>query len=83
MNHTQGRWTVQGQFVGTEDCHVAQVKGEGRGITAEQAAANARLIAAAPDLLEALIDAASTQPADSTIKWVLWSRAAIAKATGG
>ena len=43
--------------------------------------ANAVLIAAAPDLLEALEDAVSTQPADSPIKWVLNARAAIAKAT--
>jgi hypothetical protein len=43
--------------------------------------ANAVLIASAPDLLEALKDAVSTQPADSPIKWVLRARAAIAKAT--
>ncbi len=43
---------------------------------------NARLIAAAPDLLEALSDAVSTQPSDSPIKWVIRARAAIANATG-
>jgi hypothetical protein len=48
----------------------------------EYRVANARLIAAAPELLEALIDAVSTMPADSPVKWVLWSRVAIAKATG-
>lgn len=46
------------------------------------AEAHARLVAAAPDLLDALQTAVSTQPADSPIKWVLWARAAIAKATG-
>jgi hypothetical protein len=42
----------------------------------------ANLLAAALDLLEALEDAVSTQPADSPIKWVLRARTAIAKAKG-
>lgn len=43
---------------------------------------DALLIQAAPDLLDAMRDAVSTQPADSPTKWVLRARAAIAKATG-
>jgi hypothetical protein len=35
-----------------------------------------------PVLLEALQDAVSTMPADSLVKWVVWARAAIAKAEG-
>jgi len=41
-----------------------------------------RMHAVNAELLEALKDAVSTQPADSPIKWVLFARAAIAKATG-
>ncbi len=75
--HTPGPWVV-----GEADWSDAgNARYELRGIKTVSAL-DARLIAAAPDLLEALIDAVSTQPADSPIKWVLWARAAIAKATG-
>lgn len=52
--HTQGPWTVNGRYVSTSDATVAHVSGEGRSITPEQAIANGRLIAAAPELLAAL-----------------------------
>lgn len=65
--HTPGRWWVSGEdndevhcsiFVQDMDCnmHIALVKPPcvGDTIPAEQLKANARLIAAAPDLLEAL-----------------------------
>jgi hypothetical protein len=52
---------------------------EGRQI----ALANARLIAAAPDLLESLEDLVALYPLDSTDGIITAARAAIAKATGG
>lgn len=62
------------------------------GITRDEAAANARLIAAAPDLLEAVTELLATHPAayrepnaidNRTDNAVRIARAAIAKATGG
>lgn len=52
--HTPGPWEVyhNGKCVGAEDGHILTTEVEGNG--AEEAKANARLIAAAPDLLEAL-----------------------------
>ena len=82
--HTPGPWTIQGAFIGTDDAHIAQVKGEGRGVTSQRAEANSMLIAAAPDLLAALKVllplAASSYGALS--KDLNQARAAIAKATG-
>ena len=52
---------------------------EGRRI----ALANARLIAAAPDLLEALVDLVALYQLDSTDAIITSARAAIARATGG
>lgn len=51
----------------------------------KEAVANARLIAAAPDLLEALKEIADTDPVDAALdpqRAVRIARAAIAKATG-
>ena len=53
-NHTHGPWTIQGSFIGTDEVHIAQVKGESRGVNSQQAEANLMLMAAAPDLLVAL-----------------------------
>jgi hypothetical protein len=47
------------------------------------ALANARLIAAAPDLLETLVDLVALYPLDSTDAIITAARAAIKKATGG
>lgn len=44
---------------------------------------HARLIAAAPELLEALIDLVALYPLDSTDAIITSARAAISKATGG
>jgi hypothetical protein len=52
--HTPGPWTVQGAFIGTDKVHIAQVKGAGPYITFQRAEANMRLIAAAPELRDAL-----------------------------
>ena len=59
-NHTPGPWTTDGKARNVSDTLFAWVKmGDVgnihvRGETVEQCEANARLIAAAPDLLEAL-----------------------------
>jgi len=81
--HTPGPWTVQGAYIGTDDAHVAQVKGEGRGVTFQRAEANAALIAAAPDLLAVLQDVADFWVGgDVPPELDARMRAAIAKATG-
>jgi len=82
MRYTAGPWTIA---AGPTYCAIrtdARVIADMRLVGLHYNKADAALIAAAPDLLEALEDAVSTQPADSPIKWVLRARAAIAKATG-
>jgi len=91
--HTPGPWAVSTQGVGFEvdsadGWQVAQAQQrheDGRGKEATMRLANARLIAAAPELLEALTDV-SNQARHSDYDWpVELSRAvsaAIAKATG-
>lgn len=59
--HTPGPWSVVGHVVKSCDgqtniAHVTQMMGDGPGV----AAANGRLIAAAPELLDALVDATGT-----------------------
>lgn len=90
MSHTPGPWTV------TEDSFVRQVEGTPRLYVAsmvnipyrcggqEEEVANARLIAAAPELLEALWSAENALEEGYEPTVVLRAvRAAIAKATGG
>jgi hypothetical protein len=82
--HTPGPWTIQGAYIGTDDAHVAQVKGEGRGVNSQRAEANSMLIAAAPDLLAALEELIAEMYEfhnQNTEGWNM-ARAAIAKATG-
>ena len=92
--HTPGPWRMRAAIKADEFeirdenssggyAPIAKVKGDKRS-TIEQAAANARLIAAAPDLLEALKDAVSRQAyrEGSGPAWWENARAAIAKATG-
>lgn len=70
--------------------HSKECPGIALGNTKEKAEANARLIAAAPELLEALILMVRThdEPAETSLqemnelKWIEQARAAIAKATG-
>lgn len=80
QQHTPGPWIanhfhVAARGPGIEDhCIVGRVDG----CTGQEALANARLIAAAPDLLEALIEMASGHSMAGEAR----ARAAIAKATG-
>ena len=89
--HTPGPWCTNGGAVETDRPRrssqlVAHVYGEESGLESEQLA-NARLIAAAPDLLEALEGLLRLEACDSDepIGREAWAtaRAAIAKATGG
>lgn len=95
--HTPGPWQNQEMLSGTTSAHGSRVVSfittgpenvadvcDSRGISEEEARANARLIAAAPELLEALakligcIDHGSDDPTATLDA----ARAAIAKATG-
>ena len=76
--HTPGPWTIQGAFIGTDDAHIAQVKGEGRGVNSQRAEANSMLMAAAPDLLDALKMA--LEAPDDDRSWEDYAIAAIKKA---
>ena len=80
--HTPGPWTVDNQYIhGPDGIRFLAVAGDGAG------QANARLIAAAPELLAAarLAVAWSEQVPAPYRDWphVAAARAAIAKATGG
>ncbi|MDD4960378.1 MAG: hypothetical protein PHS51_13575 [Gallionella sp.] len=92
MRHTQGSWhnvantEIRARFANQNGDHIATVCANGK----SESAANARLIAAAPDLLEALIMAElfilgfegdETQKGIS--KKLLQIRAAISKAAKG
>lgn len=80
--HTKGPWIADGAQIFTSDTNVAQANGYR--IDRETVAANARLIAAAPELLEALEGALKlielVMPIDGDV--TRKARAAIAKATG-
>ena len=84
--HTSGPWTAHStkSFYVFGPASLSEQAGLDYGpfVCNASSQANARLIAAAPELLEALSDAVSTQPSDSPIKWVIRARAAIANATG-
>jgi hypothetical protein len=79
----EGEYTIRCQTYGYAP--LAIVRGDKRS-TKAQAYENARLIAAAPDLLEALEgmldNCYDTERDDATFKAVVFARAAIAKATG-
>jgi hypothetical protein len=79
IKHTPGPWWASGLEVGTVpmmDIKVARVSGA----TLDEARANARLIAAAPAMLEAL-EKISSETAATWVQDV--ANEAIAKATGG
>lgn len=93
--HTPGPWKMRAAIKSDEFdirdegssggyAPIAKVKGDKRS-TMEQAAANARLIAAAPDLLDALQTMPQSMSAtdEEYWAWVDKARAAIDKATGG
>jgi hypothetical protein len=92
MKHTPGPWRINtairaGEFdvkdANSSGGHapIAKVRGDKRR-TANQALANARLIAAAPDLLEALKDMLPELESIGPLEKFERARAAIAKATG-
>ena len=86
--HTKGPWRVQRQnpspttgewmISGAKPGYLAEVRDCGSG----DVQANARLIAAAPDLLEALLRVLRDVASDGLDGWEDQARAAIAKATG-
>ncbi len=89
--HTPGPWYAVGYWVEHGDsvadictCDPAAIEQEHLGRTSAEIEANARLIAAAPDLLEALKSMPQSMAAtdDDLMRWVEKARAAIAKATG-
>ena len=94
--YTPGPWEAMGTWVRSP---MHQPEGLPRGVQiaecrdgyflpfTEEAKANARLIAAAPELLEALVEAlafceANTYGGDDTAALIVKARAAIAKAAG-
>jgi len=79
--HTPGPWRAKGHCIETEEYSfnwVASVQTS----NVPEWEANARLIAAAPDLLEACQRALAEAVADDQDEWFANMRAAIAKATG-
>jgi hypothetical protein len=83
-NHTQGPWTIENNSIygnaGMIRPFIASVEDDHRD---EETNANARLIAAAPDLLEAADDAlADLEGYEFAAETIRKLRAAIAKATG-
>jgi hypothetical protein len=93
--HTKGPWVVRNGsnvFQGSHRvCSVNAAERLSIVDSQERAGANARLIAAAPELRDALILLVRThdEPAETLLqevkeqKWLEQARAAIAKATGG
>ncbi|MBW4789160.1 hypothetical protein JQS35_11170 [Alcaligenes faecalis subsp. faecalis] len=91
--HTPGPWRVGRHFTDDEGYREIAIEATVRGVECVPASvalqfvncggmqeANARLIAAAPELLEALTWAADNP--DDSAYWIKQARAAIAKATG-
>lgn len=92
MKHTPAPWTADklqdrdtfnifASGFNTAMCQVSVMENATRRVTGAEVAANADLIAAAPELLAALIDAADALAIHAPDSWVLiQARAAIAKA---
>lgn len=90
MEHTPGPWTNHGRISQPGLPHsavaaktlIARVYSEAFGDEAQEAA-NARLIAAAPELLAVLVELTDLEgPLPGNQAWYIKARAAIAKATG-
>lgn len=92
--HTPGPWMAVGAWVEHPDDEVADICvcdtmlfSQGHfNRSEEEECANARLIAAAPELLEALKKLMKDAGGEDLVKWKIAheaARAAIAKATGG
>lgn len=92
--HTPGPWTFDPSkswrphrvglkhFVGNDDADIAHISESfSSGRTPEETFANARLIAAAPELLAACQRALAEAVADDQDEWFANMRTAIAKAT--
>ena len=89
--HTPGTWyTRHGQISSMESTHgctIANCNRTSRGISDEEAEANATLISAAPDLLEALsvailrVELANAEGDMILSAWLRDARAAVQKAT--
>ena len=92
--HTPGPWIITGSMISSDDDTTVCLLTSYRNMTPKQAA-NAALIAAAPDLLAALTEAVKhaqplpaplgsplTEHADVWPDWVIAARAAITRATG-
>ena len=80
MSHTPGPWWSQGIYV-FQDSESNQPIATARyadGVPLQQAFKTAKLIAAAPELLEALKEAVT----DNDSAWITRARAVIAKAEG-
>ena len=98
MKHTPGPWIAVGTYVETSDaskagicqCSTSWMRQDHFGRSIKEECANARLIAAAPELLDALVDllplaefgAAEQSPPYADDSLLEAARAAIAKATG-
>ena len=89
-NHTPGPWIAVGRWVGhprddiPDICTTAPEAMDQDGRSDAECRANARLIAAAPDLLRALRKCVRlVPPSDETAAHLRAARIAIAKATGG
>ena len=90
QQHTAGPWKVVEATVQSEEYVICDCDGFGDG-AAPQIEANARLVAAAPDLLDALeelverdrAEAAEAGFTDDEMTWLEDARRAIAKAKGG
>lgn len=81
--HTPGPWSAS-RIGNPYDQHMVYVEQTGRNIvTSCEGEANASLIAAAPELLSALVDICDSFEPDCSNWQVKNARAAIAKATGG
>lgn len=89
MTHTPGPWYAEGSDIGSAENITVGVAIAGRTddgyISHAQVQANANLMAAAPDLLDALKDALDVMGdwgADGDPAWAGVAKAAIAKAEG-
>ncbi len=91
--HTKGPWAINEFLVYAENgngCTLATINSTSKGISDEEAQANARLIAAAPELLEAcqsslqwILDVLQAEPPETYSDDILDElNAAIDKATG-
>lgn len=83
-NHTRGPWEVSfgtDVYFRGQDLHVAGCNMD-PDISEDECRANARLVSAAPEILEVLKQAVSVHGYDSRCGWIEDAKAAISKAEG-